>query len=366
MMPPPDFAQHLLRWFDRHGRKDLPWQQQPTPYRVWVSEIMLQQTQVQTVIPYYLRFMQRFPTLSTLAAASLDEVLHHWSGLGYYARARNLRRAAQQVRDDCDGCVPEQLQDLVQLPGIGRSTAGAILSLACGQRHAILDGNVKRVLARYHALEGWPGKTAILKQLWSLSEAVTPTRRVADYNQAIMDLGATVCVRGRPACVICPLQAGCKARQQGRQHALPSPRPRRDLPVRAVQMLLLVNPAQEVFLEKRPATGIWGGLWSFPEFADCEALRHWCDQGNIRREAEIWPVVRHTFSHFHLDITPCCIKLKNPVGSVMEAGQGVWYNALNSGALGLAAPVQRLLARLQQSNRGESEHDSYGAVCETG
>ncbi|MEN8801027.1 MAG: A/G-specific adenine glycosylase [Thiogranum sp.] len=367
-MPSPDFAQRLLKWFDSHGRKDLPWQQQPTPYRVWVSEIMLQQTQVQTVIPYYQRFMQRFPTLQALAGASLDEVLHHWSGLGYYARARNLHKAARQIRDESGGCLPELLEDLVQLPGIGRSTAGAILSLACGQHHAILDGNVKRVLARYHALEGWPGKTAILKQLWSLSEAVTPTRRVGDYNQSIMDLGATVCVRGRPVCERCPLQAACKAFQQGRQQALPSPRPRRDLPVRAVQMLLLVSPGQEVFLEKRPATGIWGGLWSFPEFTDRGALQNWCDQNNIPSgaETEIWPVVRHTFSHFHLDITPCCIKLQNPVGSVMEADRGVWYNALNCGALGLAAPVQRLLTRLQKSNRGEDRYGSYGAVCETG
>ena len=368
MMPPPDFAHRLLRWFDSHGRNDLPWQQQPTPYRVWVSEIMLQQTQVQTVIPYYQRFMRRFPTVQALAGASLDEVLHHWSGLGYYARARNLHKAAQQIRDEFGGCLPELFEDLVQLPGIGLSTAGAILSLSRGQRHAILDGNVKRVLARYHALEGWPGKTAILKQLWSLSEAVTPTRRVADYNQAIMDLGATVCVRGRPACDTCPLHTGCKARQQGCQQALPSPRPRRDLPVRAVQMLLLVSPGQEVFLEKRPATGIWGGLWSFPEFNDREALQSWCDQRNIRSaaETEIWPVVRHSFTHFHLHITPCCIKLQNPVDSVMEAAQGVWYNSLNCEALGLAAPVQRLLTRLQKSNRGEDTHGSYGALCETG
>ena len=351
-MPPADFAQRLLIWFDSHGRKDLPWQQRRTPYRVWVSEIMLQQTQVQTVIPYYQRFMQHFPTLQTLADAPLDEVLHHWSGLGYYARARNLHKAAQQIRDEFNGCFPELIDDLVALPGIGRSTAGAILSLACGQRHAILDGNVKRVLARYHALQGWPGKTAILQQLWSLSEAVTPMRRVADYNQAIMDLGATVCVRGRPACAACPLQTACKACQQGLQQTLPSPRPRRQLPVRAVQMLLLVSPAREVYLEKRPSTGIWGGLWSFPEFTSRDALQNWCDQSNIRpvMEAEMWPVFRHTFSHFHLDITPCCIKLQNPVGSVMEAGQGVWYKPPHCGALGLAAPVQRLLTRLQKSN----------------
>jgi A/G-specific adenine glycosylase len=306
--------------------------------------------------------------LQALAGASTDEVLYRWSGLGYYARARNLHKAAQQIRDEFGGCLPELFEDLVQLPGIGRSTAAAILSLAHGQRHAILDGNVKRVLARYHALEGWPGKTAILKRLWSLSEGATPARRVADYNQAIMDLGATVCVRGRPTCDACPLRTGCKACQQGCQQALPSPRPRRELPVRAVQMLLLVNPEQEVFLEKRAATGIWGGLWSFPEFADHEALQSWCDQSNIRpaSAAEIWPAVRHSFSHFHLDITPCCIKLQNPVGSVMDAGQGVWYNSLNRGALGLAAPVQRLLTRLQNFNRGEDTHGSYGALCETG
>ena len=362
------FADAVLHWFDEHGRKDLPWQQDITPYRVWVSEIMLQQTQVTTVIPYYQRFTQRFPGITKLAQADLDEVLHYWSGLGYYARARNLHKTAQLILELHKARFPTTIEKVMELPGIGRSTAAAILSLSRGQHHAILDGNVKRVLARYHALEGWPGKTAILKQLWSLSEAVTPVRRVADYNQAIMDLGATVCVRGRPACDTCPLQNGCKARQLGRQQALPSPRPRRDLPVRTVQMLLLVNPAQEVFLEKRPASGIWGGLWSFPEFADREALQHWCDKGNIRagEEVEIWPVIRHTFSHFHLEITPCCIKLQNPVGSVMEADQGVWYNALNSSALGLAAPVKRLLERLQQSKRGEGKYGSYGAVCETG
>jgi A/G-specific adenine glycosylase len=363
-----EFAQRVLGWFDSHGRKDLPWQQQATPYRVWVSEIMLQQTQVQTVIPYYQRFMQRFPSVQALAGAPIDEVLHHWSGLGYYARARNLHKAAQQVRDEFDGRLPERLEALVELPGIGRSTAGAILSLAGGQRHAILDGNVKRVLARYHAVDGWPGKSAVLKQLWSLSEAATPTRRVADYNQAMMDLGATVCVRGRPACEACPLHSDCEARLQGRQRALPAPRPRRALPVRAVQMLLLVDPERAVFLEKRPASGIWGGLWSFPEFADRQALQSWCDQRNIRAAApaEVWPVVRHTFSHFRLDITPCCIRLQNPVASVMEAGQGVWYKTADSGALGLAAPVQRLLAQLQRSDRGEEKDGAYGALCETG
>lgn len=345
-----NFADQVLKWFDKHGRKDLPWQQNPTPYRVWVSEIMLQQTQVQTVIPYYQRFMDSFPELHLLAGAPQDNVLHHWSGLGYYARARNLHKAAQLIHEGYHGCFPEDIEHVMRLPGIGRSTAGAILSLACGQRHAILDGNVKRVLARFHAVEGWPGKSPLLKQLWSLSEAATPARRVADYNQAMMDLGATICRRGKPDCGNCPLRSGCKAFQSGLQQSLPYPRPRRDLPVRTVQMLLLLNPQQEVYLEKRPASGIWGGLWSFPEFETPLALRDWCDQSSITQDADVWPALRHTFSHFHLDITPHCIKLQNPLLSVMEEGRGVWYNTRQSGALGFAAPVQRLLAQLQEMN----------------
>ncbi len=346
------FAEQVLHWFDRHGRKDLPWQQQATAYRVWVSEIMLQQTQVQTVIPFYQRFMQSFPDLQALAGASLDQVLHHWSGLGYYARARNMHKAAQQIRDEFAGDFPEEIETVIRLPGIGRSTAGAILSLACGQRHAILDGNVKRVLARFHAVEGWPGKTEVLNQLWSLSEAATPHQRVADYNQAMMDLGATLCRRGKPECSACPLQSLCEARRQQRQQDFPFPRPRRNLPVREVHMLLLLSPDREIYLEQRPATGIWGGLWSFPEFDTHEALTGWCDQCTIARDSEVqvWPVVRHTFSHFHLDITPCCVQLQNPMLSVMEAGNGLWYNTRHPEALGFAAPVARLLARLQKQN----------------
>jgi A/G-specific adenine glycosylase len=345
------FAAAILAWFDRHGRKDLPWQQQPTPYRVWVSEIMLQQTQVKTVIPYYQRFMQAFPDLRALAAAPLDQVLHHWSGLGYYARARNLHRAAQRIRDDHAGQFPEDIEVVMRLPGIGRSTAGAILSLACGQRHAILDGNVKRVLARFHAVEGWPGKTAVLEQLWTLAEAATPPRDVAAYNQAMMDLGATLCRRGTPECPRCPLQSGCRACQRGRQGEFPAPRPRRDLPARSVHMLLLSGSDGAVYLERRPASGIWGGLWSFPEFDTEAALLDWCDQRNIPlpEQLETWQALRHTFSHFHLDITPCRLQLKNPGFSVMEGGGAVWYNTGQSEALGLAAPVQRLLAQLQNS-----------------
>ncbi|GMQ87902.1 MAG: A/G-specific adenine glycosylase [Gammaproteobacteria bacterium] len=346
------FAEQVLQWFDSHGRKDLPWQQQVTPYRVWVSEIMLQQTQVQTVIPYYQRFMQSFPTLQALADASLDQVLHHWSGLGYYARARNMHKAVQQVRDEFAGNFPEDIETVTQLPGIGRSTAGAILSLACGQRHAILDGNVKRVLARFHAVEGWPGKSTVLKQLWTLSEAATPNQRVAAYNQAMMDLGATLCRRSKPECAACPLRSTCEAHRQQRQKDFPSARPRRNLPVREVHMLLLQNPDREIYLEQRSASGIWGGLWGFPEFDTREDLTGWCDQRTIARDTDvqIWPVVRHTFSHFHLDITPCCMQLKNPMFSVMEAGNGLWYNTRQPEALGFAAPVTRLLARLEKSS----------------
>jgi A/G-specific adenine glycosylase len=345
-----NLAAELLRWFDVHGRKDLPWQRDRTPYRVWVSEIMLQQTQVQTVIPYYQRFMEQFPDVRALADAPVDAVLHHWSGLGYYARARNLHRSAQIVRDAYGGRFPGDIEAVVQLPGIGRSTAGAILSLACGQRHTILDGNVKRVLARYHALDDWPGSGAALKQLWALADAATPAGRVADYNQAMMDLGATLCRRGRPDCDRCPLRDGCAAFAQGRQAQLPAPRPKKTLPVRSVEMLILVDPARQVFLEQRPPTGIWGGLWTFPQFDDRAALESWCAQRNIGVDdaCETWAVLRHTFSHFHLDMTPHCVRLQNPVFSVMEGGRGVWYNTRQPQALGLAAPIRRLLARLQE------------------
>ena len=301
-----DFSGRLLEWFARHGRTDLPWQVDPTPYRVWISEIMLQQTQVATVIPYYQRFMARFPDLSTLAGASLDQVLQHWSGLGYYARARNLHEAARVVAERFQGRFPGRLEDVMALPGIGRSTAGAILSLACGQRHPILDGNVKRVLARFHAVDGWPGQASVLKRLWALAEEYTPVTRVAAYSQAIMDLGATLCTRSRPACGQCPLAADCEARAAGRQRDYPAARPRKALPLRRTRMMLLSNAAGEILLEQRPPAGIWGGLWSFPEIAHGQPLDAWCREhmGLGVRVIEEWPCVQHTFSHFHLEITP--------------------------------------------------------------
>jgi A/G-specific adenine glycosylase len=347
--PEQSFAERVLDWFERHGRRHLPWQQDPAPYGVWVSEIMLQQTQVNTVIPYYQRFMQRFPDVGTLADAPLDEVLHHWSGLGYYARARNLHQAAQQIRDDFGGRFPEDFDRVSALPGIGRSTAGAILSLALGQRHPILDGNVKRVLARHYAVGGWPGRTAVLKELWRLSEAVTPHQHVAQFNQAMMDLGATVCTRGTPDCERCPLRASCSALAEGEPGRYPGAKPRRVLPVRQVHMLVLVAGGDEAYLERRPPQGIWGGLWSFPEFDDAGGLAAWCDARGIdAATTEAWPQLRHTFSHFHLDITPHCLRTKNPVFSVMEDDRGLWYKLRGPDPVGLAAPVQRLLARLQQ------------------
>jgi A/G-specific adenine glycosylase len=345
--PSASFAERVLAWYDHSGRKDLPWQQNPTPYRVWVSEIMLQQTQVQTVIPYYQRFMQRFPDVQTLASASLDAVLHHWSGLGYYARARNLHRTAQILCVHGKGEFPGDSEALMALPGIGRSTAGAILSLAGGQWQPILDGNVKRVLARFHAVAGWPGQAAVVKRLWQLSAQATPAHRVADYNQAMMDLGATLCRRAQPDCERCPLSGECAACRQDRVGDYPAPRPRRAVPVRETHMLLLVA-GDEVCLQQRPARGIWGGLWSFPEFRSAQAAQAWCDQRlPATAAAADWPVLRHTFSHFHLDITPWVLRLENPVFSVMEGDGVLWYNMRQPVQLGLAAPVQRLLSSLQ-------------------
>ena len=361
------FSERVLGWFDEHGRKDLPWQQQTTPYRVWVSEIMLQQTQVATVIPYYERFMQRFPDLPSLAAASQDEVLHHWSGLGYYARARNLQEAARQVMAHHAGRFPRDLESAMALPGIGRSTAGAILSLACGQRQTILDGNVKRVLARHQGIAGWPGQSAVLRRLWALAEQLTPRERCADYNQVMMDLGATLCRRGNPACGECPLADDCVARSEERQAELPGRKPRKKLPVRHTHMLLLQHPDKGVLLERRPPAGIWGGLWSLPEAAVGSALPDWCRERYgcdiLRRED--WPLLRHTFSHYHLDIQPVWLEVaENPVDAVLEPDSRVWYKAPSPDKRGLAAPVKWLLDQL--AARTGVNDDANGAMCETG
>ena len=344
------FSTAVLRWYAAHGRKNLPWQREPTPYRVWVSEVMLQQTQVTTVIGYFERFMERFPDVVALADAELDAVLHLWSGLGYYARARNLHKAACRIRDAHGGVFPQSIDAVQALPGVGRSTAGAILALACGQHHAILDGNVKRVLARYHAVAGWPGEAAVLTQLWAFAEDHTPAQRVAAYTQAMMDLGATVCTRTRPQCDRCPLAAGCVARASGRQRDFPGARPRRSLPVRATHMLLVRNGQGAVLLQQRPPVGIWGGLWSFPEVESPAAGGDWCARqfGRGVDRIEAWPVLRHSFTHFHLDITPLLIDLgESRAAGVLEGRPAVWYNTrTENDPRGLAAPVQRLLDRL--------------------
>jgi len=344
----PGIASPVLEWFDRHGRKDLPWQLNVDPYRVWVSEIMLQQTQVMTVIPYFERFVETFPTVRDLAAADEDRVLHLWTGLGYYARARNLHRAARQVCGELGGNFPDTVEGLCQLPGIGRSTAGAIVSIAYRRRAAILDGNVKRVLARYHAVAGWPGEVAVARRLWEIAEAYTPDGRVADYTQAMMDLGATVCTRASPRCGHCPLGPGCAARSSGSQAAYPGRKPKKALPVRETTFLMVRAPGGDIWLEKRPGAGIWGGLWCFPELEDAGKSAAWCvDRFSLNPEAvEPWEPFRHTFSHYHLDIQPVLATLPALPGAVMEAGDRLWYNRRQPQEIGLAAPVAGLLARL--------------------
>ncbi|MEZ5570732.1 MAG: A/G-specific adenine glycosylase [Halioglobus sp.] len=358
-MPSPEsFAQRVLDWFDAHGRKDLPWQQDTSPYRVWVSEIMLQQTQVKTVIPYFERFMEAFPTVQSLAAAPEDQVLHLWTGLGYYARARNLHKAAKRVTDELNYQFPDTLEGLCELPGVGRSTAGAILSIAFGQRASILDGNVKRVLARYHRVEGWPGQSAVHQRLWDIAEEYTPTNRCADYTQAMMDLGATLCTRSAPTCEVCPLAIDCEALQHSDQRNYPGKKPRKVMPVKATCFLIVRGGKTEVWLEKRPSSGIWGGLWCFPEIATPEeAARNCLDLFGVEpAREEIQGNFRHTFSHYHLDITPVVVELEATPHKVMEASRQLWYNLRQPPQIGLAAPVASLLAtmagRSTQTNPG--------------
>ena len=345
------FSLRLLRWFDQHGRKDLPWQQDITPYRVWVSEIMLQQTQVATVIPYYQRFMARFPDVASLAAAHIDEVLALWTGLGYYARARNLHRAAQTVISDWEGVFPSQQDDIQTLPGIGRSTAAAITSIACGGSAAILDGNVKRVLSRHAAIDGWPGKREVEQQLWALAEQYTPSERTADYTQAIMDLGATLCRRSKPDCERCPVADDCKAKAMQRQSDYPGKKPRKTLPVKRTHMLLIENPAGEILLEKRPASGIWGGLWSLPEVEDDGDITDTLERLiGFEAPPQALGELRHTFSHYHLDIQPQHIRLSREPARIMEADRQLWYKGAQHQPLGLAAPVKKLLDSLLQND----------------
>ena len=356
------FADALLVWFDRHGRRDLPWQRDPTPYRVWVSEIMLQQTRVAAVIPYFERFTARFPDVGSLAAAEADEVLELWSGLGYYARGRNLHAAARAIAAEHGGRFPDAFEDLAALPGIGRSTAGAILALAFGRRYPILDGNAKRVLARYHAVAGWPGEPAVERRLWTLAEQHTPGRRVGHYTQAVMDLGATLCTRTRPTCLLCPVARGCRALAAGDPTGFPAPRPKRPWPTRETLLVVMRDPRGRVLVERRPPAGVWGGLWSFPEAsaaldprdaADSCARPRGLKPGSVRALAPL----EHGFTHFRLRAVPVVVSVEPSPDGVADDGGARWLEpdpASTGGAaagIGLAAPVGAVLSRLGNDER---------------
>lgn len=356
--PNEPFAKAVLAWFEQYGRKHLPWQQNKTLYGVWLSEVMLQQTQVATVMPYFERFMAKFPTVSDLANASIDEVLHLWTGLGYYARARNLHKAAQTIRDEFGGEFPTHFDDVLALTGVGRSTAGAILSSVLDAPHPILDGNVKRVLSRYFAVEGWAGEKAVENRLWALSEQVTPTTQVANFNQAMMDLGAMICVRSKPKCSLCPLQKNCETDRLQAWATFPAKKPKKSLPERTSYFLVLKR-GSTVLLEQREAKGIWGGLFAFPQFESLDALRKGAD---LSENLQISPLVafRHTFSHFHLDIVPILVEL--PANQLQENSGNYlpsvssktecWYDLHQPNEIGLATPVKRILDELTVIEKG--------------
>ena len=370
--PTAPFANAVLNWYAKFGRKHLPWQQNKTLYGVWLSEVMLQQTQVATVIPYFTRFMQTFVNPTALANAPLDEVLHLWTGLGYYARARNLHKAAQVIRDKFAGKFPENFDDVLALPGVGRSTAGAILSSVQNQPYAILDGNVKRVLSRYFAVSGWSGEKRVENQLWQLSAQVTPVAQVADFNQAMMDLGAMVCTRSKPKCTLCPLEKSCRANITQKWAQFPAKKPKKTLPEKRGYFLILANQGK-VWLEKRPNSGIWGGLFCFPQFAEKADLLHFLQTQGIDFYQE-WPGFRHTFSHFHLDIFPIyaekhrenlppldrqnrtdwkkIAESSKEYGATLSSADKYWYDPRVSAPIGLAQPVKNLLTQFERNYYG--------------
>jgi A/G-specific adenine glycosylase len=340
-----DFARRLLGWFDAHGRHDLPWQLPRTPYRVWLSEIMLQQTQVRVVVPYFERFVAALPDVAALAAAPLDDVLALWSGLGYYARARNLHAAARRCVERFDGELPREIDALVALPGIGRSTAGAIAAQAWGDRHPILDGNVKRLLARYHAIDGWPGLPVVERQLWACAEQHVPHHRLPDYTQAQMDFGATLCTRSDPACAICPLQSDCLALQEGRVAELPTPRPGKALPQRSAVVLLAWDRDARVLLQRRPPSGVWASLWSLPEADDRVAARAWFDGhllGDYEGAKPLVPIA-HGFSHYRLQLQPLRLHDVAMRAQVADNPDLRWVTREQLVSLGIPAPIRKLL-----------------------
>ena len=342
------FADRLLLWFDRYGRKELPWQKDITPYRIWVSEIMLQQTQVNTVIPYYNRFLEAFPTIEILAAANEDAVLHKWTGLGYYARARNLLKASQKVMMKYEGKLPLSVDKLCELPGIGQSTAGAIVAICTNKYAVILDGNVKRVLTRYLSIGGWPGKNSVMDMLWREASALTPRHRVADYTQAIMDLGATVCRRTKPDCKACPLNSDCQALLADTIDLYPEKKPKKILPLKHAYLLVITNDKRQVMLEKRPSSGLWGGLWSFPETRADNIEASLKTLSLIPLSKKTLDSFRHTFSHFHLEIIPVHIKTKHS-NKRIELAKHQWFNLDDTPAIGLTRPVTLILKKLRAS-----------------
>lgn len=342
------FASRLLNWYDRHGRQDLPWHRDRSPYRVWVSEIMLQQTQVTTVIPYFQQFMARFPDVHELARSDRSEVLSYWSGLGYYARARNLHNAALEIVEHHDGVFPSDPETLQALPGIGRSTAAAIAAQAFDVPAAILDGNAKRVLARYHAVDGWPGRAPVLNQLWQHAEQHTPRERVCDYTQAIMDLGSMLCTRRRPGCADCPVNEDCAAHARNDPEAYPASKPRKEKPQRSTWMLLVEDHAGRLLFEQRPPTGIWGGLLSLPE-ADAamqpEELPDYCHQqlGITADSPRALEAFRHTFSHYHLHIQPLHLSAGRTQG-ISDGDRYRWLSREEALGAGIPAPIRRLVS----------------------
>ncbi|MCB4809866.1 A/G-specific adenine glycosylase [Methylovorus menthalis] len=342
-----EFASRLIAWQKRYGRHDLPWQQTRDPYAIWVSEIMLQQTQVAAVIGYYQRFMQRFPTIASLATATQDDVMQHWSGLGYYSRARNLHKAAQQVMQEHGGVFPQTLEAIQALPGIGRSTASAIASFAFEAPHPILDGNVKRVFARHFAIEGWPGLPRVEQTMWALAERLQPTSEHGPYAQALMDMGATLCTRSRPRCDACPLQTSCLAYREGRTRELPASKPRKVIPEKSTTMLILLHDNQ-VMLEKRPASGIWGGLWSLPEVDSAlDAQQAAAERYGVQtQKLPPFGTLTHVFSHFKLHILPQPLAVETAL-MANQTPNTQWLTLEAAVQAGIPAPVRVLLEQLR-------------------
>lgn len=335
-------ADQLLTWFDTHGRSNLPWQigdkDKVDVYHIWLSEVMLQQTQVSTVIDYFNRFLHRFPTLSNLANATEDAVLAQWAGLGYYARARNLHKTAKIITHDYQGCFPQKLEQILALPGIGRSTAGAILALGFNQKQSILDGNVKRVLSRAHQVKGHYAQSTTLKELWRLAESHTPNIRTDHYTQAIMDLGATICTRSNPSCGLCPISNICKSNTDQTQLDYPNPKPKKTRPNRSVAMLVFIKNSQ-VYLQKRPSQGIWGGLWSLVESEDTpmsitQSMQAFDPSATI---IEQLPVFKHTFTHYHLLIHPIIISC---------ASSSAKFHLIDQVEFGMPKPVSKILSQI--------------------